>query len=53
VLGFFQYISPSMTLLLGIFFFNEPFGTTQLFTFGFIWLALLVFTVSEWKASHA
>ena len=24
VLGFFQYISPSMTLLLGIFFFNEP-----------------------------
>ena len=53
VLGFFQYISPSMTLLLGIFFFNEPFGTTQLFTFGFIWLALLVFTISEWKASHA
>ena len=52
VLGFFQYISPSITLLLGIFFFNEPFGTTQLFTFGFIWLALLVFTVSEWKASH-
>ena len=53
VLGFFQYISPSITLLLGIFFFNEPFGTTQLFTFGYIWLALLVFTVSEWKASHA
>jgi chloramphenicol-sensitive protein RarD len=52
VLGFFQYISPSMTLLLGIFFFNEPFGTTQLFTFGFIWLALLVFTVSEWRSSH-
>ena len=52
VLGFFQYISPSMTLLLGIFFFNEPFGMAQLFTFGFIWLALLVFTVSEWKASH-
>ena len=53
VLGFFQYISPSITLLLGIFFFNEPFGTTQLFTFGFIWLALLVFSVSEWKASQA
>ena len=52
VLGFFQYISPSITLLLGIFFFNEPFGITQLFTFGFIWLALLVFSVSEWQASH-
>lgn len=53
VLGFFQYISPSMTLLLGIFFFNEPFGTTQLFTFAFIWLALIVFTISEWKASRS
>ena len=53
VLGFFQYISPSMTLLLGIFFFNESFGTTQLCTFGFIWLALLVFTISEWKANHS
>lgn len=53
VLGFFQYISPSMTLLLGIFFFNEPFDTTQLFTFGFIWLALIVFTISEWKASRS
>jgi len=52
VLGFFQYISPSLTLLLGIFFFNEPFGFTRLCTFGFIWLALIVFTVSEWKASH-
>lgn len=52
VLGFFQYISPSLTLLLGIFFFNEPFDFTRLCTFGFIWLALIVFTVSEWKASH-
>lgn len=51
VLGFFQYISPTMTLLLGIFFFNEPFGVTQLFTFGFIWLALIVFTISEWKSN--
>ena len=52
VLGFFQYISPTLTLLLGIFFFNEPFGVTQLFTFGFIWLALIVFTISEWKTDH-
>ena len=52
VLGFFQYISPTMTLLLGIFFFNEPFGLAQLCTFGFIWLALVVFSFSEWKANH-
>jgi len=53
VLGFFQYISPTMTLMLGIFFFNEPFGATQFFTFGFIWMALLVFSISEWKTSHS
>ncbi len=52
VLGFFQYISPTMTLLLGIFFFNEPFGATQFITFGFIWLALLVFSISEWKTAR-
>ena len=47
VLGFFQYLSPTVALLLGIFFFHEPFGLQQLFAFGFIWAALLIFTLSE------
>lgn len=47
VLGFFQYLSPTITLLLGIFIFHEPFGSDQLFAFSFIWAALLLFTSSE------
>ena len=47
VLGFFQYISPTINLLLGIFFFNEPFGVAQLSSLGFIWTALVIFTLSE------
>lgn len=47
VLGFFQYISPTINLLLGIFFFNEAFGVAQLSSLGFIWTALVIFTLSE------
>lgn len=47
VLGFFQYLSPTVALLLGIFVFREPFGFQQLVAFGFIWAALLIFTLGE------
>ena len=47
VLGFFQYISPTIALLLGIFFFHEPFGAAQLSACACIWAALLIFTLSE------
>jgi chloramphenicol-sensitive protein RarD len=44
VLGFFQYIAPSSTLLLAVFVYGEAFRPTQLITFGFIWLGLLTFS---------
>jgi chloramphenicol-sensitive protein RarD len=44
-LGFFQYLAPSLTLLLAIFVYGEPFRPTQVITFGFIWAALIVFSV--------
>ncbi len=44
-LGFFQYLAPSLTLLLAIYVYGEPFRTSQAITFGCIWLALLVFSV--------
>lgn len=47
VLGFFQYISPTIGLLLGIFFFHEEFGLAQISALGFIWMALGLFTVAE------
>ena len=49
VLGFCQYISPSITLLLGIFLFGEPFIRAQLSAFSFIWSALAVFTIADWR----
>lgn len=49
VLGFCQYISPSITLLLGIFLFGEPFTRAQVSAFSFIWSALAVFTIADWR----
>ena len=47
VLGFIQYISPTIALFLGIFFFHESFGLVQLITFSFIWTAIALFTYAE------
>jgi chloramphenicol-sensitive protein RarD len=44
-LGLTQYISPSVTLLLGIWVFHEPFGSARQLAFGCIWAALLIFSV--------
>lgn len=44
VLGFIQYLSPTITLLLGIFLFKEPFGGYHMISFSFIWAGLLLFT---------
>ena len=47
VLGFFQYISPTIGLLLGIFFFHETFGMAQISALGFVWAAIMLFTVAK------
>lgn len=44
VLGFFQYLAPTLTLLLALFVYHEPFRDSQAVTFGCIWLALLIFS---------
>jgi chloramphenicol-sensitive protein RarD len=43
ILGFFQYIGPSIMFILAIKLFNEPFDIEKATTFGFIWVALLIF----------
>lgn len=43
--GFMMYINPIMQMLSGIYFFGEPFDQAQLISFGFIWVALIVFSV--------
>ena len=47
VLGFLQYLSPTMGFFLAIFYFGENFGTTQLIAFGCIWVALVLFSLSN------
>ena len=47
LLGFLQYVSPTIALLLAIFYFGESFGTAQLIAFGCIWVALVLFTLSN------
>lgn len=47
MIGFFQYLAPTISLLLGIFVFKEPFTATHLFSFCLIWVALIIFTVSQ------
>ncbi|MDQ0337473.1 chloramphenicol-sensitive protein RarD [Caldalkalibacillus uzonensis] len=49
MLGFFQYIAPSITLCLGIFVFNEPFSKIHLISFMFIWSALTLYSLSKTK----
>ncbi|NEQ24891.1 MAG: EamA family transporter RarD, partial [Microcoleus sp. SIO2G3] len=46
-LGFFQYIAPSLQLLLGIFLYHESFSRTHAVTFGLIWLALVTYSTTS------
>ncbi|MGM0853525.1 MAG: EamA family transporter RarD [Bacillota bacterium] len=47
MVGFLQYIAPTITLILGIWVYNETFSFTHLISFTFIWLALTIFTASR------
>ncbi len=47
MMGFLQYIAPSISLLLGIFIFKEYFSLFHLISFCFIWAALLIFTLDS------
>lgn len=43
LVGILQYIAPSIGLLLGVFFFREPFDTAKVVGFAAIWTGLLLF----------
>ncbi|WP_204137905.1 EamA family transporter RarD [Halomicronema sp. CCY15110] len=46
-LGFFQYVAPSIQLVLGVFLYREPFTPTHLVTFGCIWTALVIYSTTS------
>ena len=45
--GFIQYIGPTLMFILGIFLFKEPFDIDQLITFVFIWIGIIIYSVSQ------
>jgi chloramphenicol-sensitive protein RarD len=49
-LGLMQYITPTMTFLLGVFLYREPFERTDLITFGCIWAGLVLYSASSTEA---
>ena len=53
--GFLQYLAPTCTFFLGVFFYHETFTHAHLVTFGLIWIGLGVFTweaVTRWRSSR-
>jgi len=45
LLGFIQYLGPSIALLIAVYYYNEPMDMQRLVTFVFIWAALVLFAV--------
>lgn len=51
MVGFLQYINPTIMLFLGVVIYREQFTMSELLSFAFIWMALLLFTVPKiWQA---
>ena len=47
ILGFLQYIGPTLQMLVAIFITGEDFSVERLITFSFIWIACLLFSTSH------
>jgi len=48
-MGFIQYLTPSIQLVIGIYLYNEPFTSTHAVTFGLIWTGLLVYSFNAFQ----
>lgn len=51
-LGLMQYLTPTMQFVLGVFVFHEPMSTARWVGFGFVWVALIVFTLDALRNNH-
>jgi len=47
MLGFIQYIAPTLQFMLGVFVYAEPFPPARLVGFSIIWLALLIYSLES------
>lgn len=46
-LGITQYIAPTLMFLFGVFVYHEPFQFVNAVSFGFIWLAVVIYSLSQ------
>ena len=55
MLGILQYIAPTLSLMIGVFIYHEPFTKAHLLAFIFIWSALIIYTLSvtKWGPNRA
>jgi chloramphenicol-sensitive protein RarD len=49
IMGFIQYIGPTISLILAIVLYNEPLSGPRAISFGLIWIALAVFSWDLWR----
>lgn len=52
-LGFMQYLSPTIQLLIAVLLFREPFTLDRQLTFAAIWVAVALFVVDQARAARA
>lgn len=52
LIGVFQYISPTLQFLAGVFFYGEPFTHDQALGFTAVWIALAIFAVDGFRAKR-
>lgn len=50
MVGFMQYLAPTISLLIGVFIYNEAFTFTHVIAFGCIWTGLAFFICSQLRA---
>lgn len=48
-MGFFQYLAPTLQLVLAVIFYGEIFTTTHAVTFALIWTALAIYSLDAWR----
>jgi chloramphenicol-sensitive protein RarD len=49
--GFLQYLAPTGQFLLAVLVYGEPLAHEKLVAFGFIWTALVVFSINLWRTA--
>ena len=48
-IGLIQYVTPSTYLVLAVWLFGEPFGISEIVTFGLLWAGLFLYTSEVWR----